>query len=85
MRTNTAGLLLLVIALLALSGFLTGNLDRWIAYLFDPTRPGITGASSSGGPAPTGKPAVSTPGTGPGMATAASLVTLAQTTSRQSA
>lgn len=80
--SSTGGLLLLVLGLLALSGFLTGNLDRWIAYLFDPARPPITGGSS---PTPTGKPTASTPGTGAGMATTASLASLSQMTSRQSA
>lgn len=50
MRTSTSGLLLLLLAVAALAGFLTGNLDRWLAYLFDPTKPTLApggGASSS--------------------------------------
>lgn len=49
---SSSGLLLLLIAVLGLVGFLTGNLDRWLAYLFDPARPPLSGASST--PAPTG-------------------------------
>lgn len=49
MRTTTSGLLLLLIGVAALAGFLTGNLDRWLGYLFDPTRPALTGL---GGTAP---------------------------------
>lgn len=48
MTTTTSGLLLLLIGVAALAGFLTGNLDRWLGYLFDPTRPALTGL---GGPA----------------------------------
>lgn len=43
MRTSTSGLLLLLIGILGLAGFLTGNFDRWLAYLFDPTRPPLAG------------------------------------------
>jgi hypothetical protein len=48
MRTTTSGLLLLLIGITALAGFLTGNLDRWLGYLFDPTRPTLAGAGDLG-------------------------------------
>lgn len=48
MTTTTSGLLLLLIGVAALAGFLTGNLDRWLGYLFDPTRPALTGLGGSG-------------------------------------
>ena len=41
MRTTTSGLLLILLGVTALAGFLTGNLDRWLSYLFDPARPGL--------------------------------------------
>jgi hypothetical protein len=50
MRTSTSGLLLLLLAVAALAGFVTGNLDRWLAYLFEPAKPTLApggGASSS--------------------------------------
>jgi hypothetical protein len=46
MRTSTSGLLLVLIGVTLLSGFLTGNLDRWLSYLFDPTRPALSSLSS---------------------------------------
>lgn len=39
--SSTGGLLLLLVAVAGLIGFLTGNLDRWLAFLFDPGRPGL--------------------------------------------
>lgn len=39
--TSTSGLLLILLGVVVLSGFLTGNLDRWMGYLFDPNRPGL--------------------------------------------
>jgi hypothetical protein len=47
-RTTTSGLLLLLIGIAALAGFLTGNLDRWMGYLFDPSRPTLAGAGGLG-------------------------------------
>jgi hypothetical protein len=47
MKSGNAGLLLLLVAALGLIGFLTGNLDRWLGYLFDPTRPPLGSSSSS--------------------------------------
>lgn len=56
MRSTTSGLLLLLLGVVVLSGFLTGNLDRWMGYLFDPTRPALaaTGGAvmTQGGRAP---------------------------------
>lgn len=46
MPSSTSGLLLLLIGITVLAGFLTGNLDRWISYLFDPTHPPLTGAAT---------------------------------------
>jgi hypothetical protein len=40
---DTGGLLLLLLGILLLSGFVTGNLERWIQYAFDPARPPLTG------------------------------------------
>jgi hypothetical protein len=37
---SSSGFLLLLVGAIALIGFLTGNLDRWLAYLFVP--PGQT-------------------------------------------
>jgi hypothetical protein len=34
MRSSTSGFLLLLLGALGLIGFLTGNLDRWLGYLF---------------------------------------------------
>ena len=48
MRTSTSGLLLLLIGVAALAGFLTGNLDRWLGYLFDPNRPPLEGLGGAG-------------------------------------
>jgi hypothetical protein len=62
-------MLLLLIALLGLAGFVTGNLDRWIGYLFDPMRPGLGAAPAA--------PPVNAPGTTP------ALVTLASTSQRR--
>jgi hypothetical protein len=47
-RTSTSGLLLILLAVTALAGFLTGNLDRWLGYLFDPTRPGLGPGGTAG-------------------------------------
>lgn len=53
--TAPAGFLLLLVAFLGIAGFLSGNLDRWLAALFSPlgaTAPGAaapsTRASSTG-------------------------------------
>jgi hypothetical protein len=47
-RTSTSGLLLILLAVTALAGFLTGNLDRWLGYLFDPTRPTLAPGGGAG-------------------------------------
>jgi hypothetical protein len=70
-RSSASGMLLLLIALLGLAGFVTGNLDRWIGYLFDPSRPPLGGST----PAP--------PAAAPGATT--SLVSLAGTSQRRTA
>lgn len=65
MHTSAAGFLLFLLGAIALAGFLTGNLDTWITYLFDPGAPGVGASSVSGavtkptaapisGPAPSG-------------------------------
>jgi hypothetical protein len=56
-RTTTSGLLLLLVGVAALAGFLTGNLDRWLSYLFDPAKPALTGL---GGQATAANPSGST-------------------------
>jgi len=43
---SAGGLVLLLIGSLALIGYLTGNLDRWLGYLFTPPE-GATSTSSS--------------------------------------
>lgn len=35
MRTTTSGLLLLLVGVIALAGFVSGNLDRWLDALFN--------------------------------------------------
>lgn len=53
MRGSAAGFLLFLLGAIALAGFLTGNLDRWLGYLFSagaaPTN--LTGAVTAA-PAP---------------------------------
>lgn len=49
---GSGGFVLLLIGAIGLIGFLTGNLDRWLAFLFSP--------SGAGGLAPTAAPAVAT-------------------------
>lgn len=50
---GSGGFVLLLIGAIGLIGFLTGNLDRWLAFLFSP--------SGGGGLAPTATaPAVAT-------------------------
>lgn len=34
MRSSSSGFLLLLLGAIGLIGFLTGNLDRWLGYLF---------------------------------------------------
>lgn len=76
MRTSSAGLLLLLIAVLGLVGFLTGNLDRWLAFMFDPSKPALSGAgSSSSGSSSRTAPATAQP----------ALVSVAATTTRRTA
>lgn len=65
MRSSTSGFLLLILGAIGLIGFLTGNLDRWLAYLF--AQPGAPLATSVG---PT-SPAVAAPTTGNRRTTAA--------------
>jgi len=47
-RSSSAGLLLFLIAALGLIGFLSGNLDRWLGYLFSPGRPALSGGAATG-------------------------------------
>jgi len=56
---SSGGFLLLLVGALGLIGFLTGNLDRWLAFLFSPTAssPTVSGAVTSSSP-----PVVTTPG-----------------------
>lgn len=56
MSMNTSGLLLLFIGIAGLAGFLTGNLDRWLGYLFDPGRPPLGATPKTGGTAPAPAP-----------------------------
>ena len=61
-HSSTSGLLLLLIGSLGLIGFLTGNLDRWLAYLFTPPGSSSSGtnlASPIGATAPPGQVATS--------------------------
>lgn len=51
MPSSSAGLLLLLVAFLGIAGFLTGNLDRWLAALFTPGPAPATGAGPSIGSA----------------------------------
>jgi len=54
MRTSSSGaFLLLVIGAVGLIGFLTGNLDRWLAFLFTPPGSSIAPATAGQAPAPT--------------------------------
>lgn len=52
--SSSAGLLLLLVAFIGIAGFLTGNLDRWLAALFSPaptvapSSPSTTRATSVG-------------------------------------
>lgn len=51
MRSSTSGFLLLTLGAIGLIGFLTGNLDRWLAYLFTPpstapTSPAVSPAAA---------------------------------------
>lgn len=47
--TSSAGLLLLLVGGALLAAYLTGNLDRWLGYLFAPV--GGAGVSLVGNPA----------------------------------
>lgn len=49
MKTTSAGLFLLLIGVIGLSAFVSGNLPQLLAYLFGPGRP----ASPTVAPAPT--------------------------------
>lgn len=58
MRSSSSGFLLLLLGAIGLIGFLTGNLDRWLAYLFSagsapvvqvaPASTGMLGAPTGG-------------------------------------
>jgi hypothetical protein len=53
-RSGAGGFLLLLIGALGLIGFLTGNLDRWLAFLFSPGTPtSATGTPASSPPVAT--------------------------------
>lgn len=48
MRSSSSGFLLLLLGSVALIGFLTGNLDRWLAYLFSAgAQPVVTAAPTA--------------------------------------
>jgi len=55
MRSSSSGFLLLLLGALGLIGYLTGNLDRWLGYLFSagttttPVAPAPAASSSSSG------------------------------------
>ncbi len=53
---SAGGLALLLIGSLALIGYLTGNLDRWLGFLFSPAATPPASSSTTGSPAakPTG-------------------------------
>lgn len=50
---NQGGFILFLVGALALAGFLTGNLDRWLGFLFVPTGEsmGVSGAVTRPPPA----------------------------------
>jgi hypothetical protein len=75
--SSTGGLLLLLVGAIGLIGFLTGNLDRWLAFLFDPGRPGLA-------PATVGKVTGPVVPVSP-MPTSAPLATVGQTSFRATA
>lgn len=56
--TGAGGLLLLLIGALGLIGFLTGNLDRWLGYLFSPGTPIATSGTPAGASPPSTTTAV---------------------------
>jgi hypothetical protein len=45
---SAGGLVLLLIGSLALIGYLTGNLDRWLAFLFTPPAESSTSSAGTG-------------------------------------
>ncbi len=49
---SSSGFLLLLVGAIALIGFLTGNLDRWLAFLFVPPGQASTNTLSSAVTAP---------------------------------
>jgi hypothetical protein len=55
MHTSAAGFLLFLLGAIALAGFLTGNLDRWLGFLFSAggdTSMGVSGAVTKPAAAP---------------------------------
>lgn len=66
MGRSAGGLVLLLVGAAGLIGFLTGNLNRWLDFLFVP--PGST-ATSSIAPSATASSAPGTAPTNPGRAT----------------
>lgn len=47
MTSSYSGLLLLLVGFFLFAGFVTGNLWRWMDYLFNPSRPSMASASSA--------------------------------------
>ncbi len=48
--SGAGGFLLLLVGALGLIGFLTGNLDRWLAFLFSPGTPTSTAGTPASAP-----------------------------------
>jgi hypothetical protein len=54
MRSSSSGFLLLLLGAIGLIGFLTGNLDRWLGYLFSAGTGTVPVAPTSSSAATTG-------------------------------
>lgn len=61
---SAGGLVLLLLGSLGLIGFLTGNLDRWLGFLFSPTATPTTAHASSYVPPASSSPATAAPAGG---------------------
>lgn len=48
MRSSSSGFLLLLVGILAAVGFLSGQLDRWMAWLFQPPGSAAPASATSG-------------------------------------
>lgn len=64
MRSSSSGFLLLLVGILAAVGFLSGQLDRWMAFLFQPPGTPLPAATSSSTPAPPATVGLVAPGAG---------------------